>query len=214
MNKTLATTALTCALLVSGTARAQSVPSNLGPGSSSPRTLYFLNWEVTKPIGGFSDYIDATSYRGFSFEGRNFLRNNISVGLSFSWNRFNQTKDLVSVPITNGTASGPVYRDASMFAIRGLVHFYLLPGALRPYVGAGIGGSWDYAFQQVADLSRSQSNFDFIVDPEVGLLLSTQRGYGTIALNVAARYTYTTATVGSVHNTPAWGLILGLAFGY
>jgi hypothetical protein len=214
MKNAIAYIAIASTLLFGGNALAQDASTLAATGYHAPKSLYFLNWEITKPVGNFANYTDSTSLRGFSFEGRNFVRDNVSVGLSFSWNRFYQTFDNASFDINNGTVTGPVYRDAEMFAVRGLAHFYLMKGPLRPYVGAGIGGSWDYAYQQSADLSRSQSNFDFIVSPEAGLMYNIERGWSTIGLNLALRYTYTTATVGSIHDTQSAGLILGLAFGY
>ncbi len=211
MKNTFAHLAALCLLLAGATARAQ----NLSESYHSPKSLYLVNWEITQPTGKFgSDYIDELSLRGVSVEGRYFLRHNVSLGLSFSWNRFVQTHDNASMPINNGTATGPVFRDLSMFAIRGIGHFYLLNGPLRPYVGAGIGGSWDYAYQQTADLSRHQSNFDFIVSPEVGLIYNFPAMGGSLGLNGAIRYTYTTATVGNVKDTEAWAAIIGLTFGY
>jgi hypothetical protein len=215
MTKTLARTAIVSALLLllGGVARAQTTLS--ATGYHTPQTLYFINWEFTKPVGNFTNYIDNTSLKGISFEGRHFLRENVSLGLSFSWNRFDQTFGQETFDITNATVTGPVYRDLSMFAIRAIGHYYLLPGSnLRPYLGAGIGGSWDYAYQQSADLTRSQQNFDFIVSPELGLVYMMQRGSGNVGLNLAVRYTYTTATAGSVKDTQTIGGVLGLVFGY
>lgn len=212
--KTFARFAVVSTLLLSGLARAQD-DAWLSTGTYRPnQTLFFINWEIAGPVSGFGNYIQDTSLRGFSVESRSFLRENFSLGLSFSWNRFNQTFDLLSVPITNGTASGPVYRYADMFGIRGLAHFYLVRGPLQPYLGAGIGGVWDFAFQQVADLSRTQSNFDFIVSPEVGLLYTFARGATNASLNLAFRYTYTTAKVGQYSDASTLSGIVGLSFGY
>ena len=166
-----------------------------------------------RPIGSFGDYIDDTSLRGGSMEFRSFVSDKISLGLSFSWDRFEQTFDLVA-PITNGTASGPVFRYADMFGVRGLAHYYLSQGQLQPYLGVGIGGAWSYAYQQVSDVADSQENFNFIVDPEVGLLYWLAKGGTTAALNLAFRYTYTTATVGREENAQTLSGIVGFAFGY
>ncbi|HUL59723.1 MAG TPA: hypothetical protein VLU43_10630 [Anaeromyxobacteraceae bacterium] len=201
------------AALLTGTARADE--AWMTTSSYRPdQTLWILNWEIAGPIGSFANYIDSTSLRGFSLEGRSFVSKNVSVGLSFSWNRFEQSFDKVSIPITNGTATGPVYRYSDMFGIRGLAHYYFSTGALQPYVGVGIGGAWGYAYQQTADLSNSQSNFNFIVDPEVGLLYVLAKGGTNAALNVAFRYTYTTATVGREKDASTLSGIVGIAFGY
>lgn len=198
------------AALLSGSARAQEAFES---APAQPRSLSILNWEIAGPIGSFSDYIDDTSLRGVSFEERFFVRNNASIGVSFSWNRFQQTFDLAQVQITNGLVSGPVYRYADMFGIRAIAHYYMGKGGpLQPYLGFGIGGAWNSAYQQTADLSRWQDNFNFIADPEVGFLYwFAQRG---AALNIAFRYTYTTATVGQETNAQTLSGIVGLVFGY
>ena len=61
----------------------------------------------------------------------------------------------MTAPINNGTASGPVFR-ADMFGVRGLAHYYLTQGQLQPYLGFGIGGAWNYSYQQVSDVADSQ----------------------------------------------------------
>jgi hypothetical protein len=201
------------AALLSGTARAEE--AWVSTGSYHPhQTVFVLNWEIAGPIGGFANYINDTSLRGISLEARSFIRDNLSLGLSFSWNRFSQTFDLIQVPITSGTASGPVYRYADQFGIRGIAHYYFGRGQLQPYLGVGIGGAWNYAYQQIADLTASQSNFNFIVNPEVGALFWFAHGGTSGALNIAFRYTYTTATAGREHDLQTLSGIVGLVFGY
>jgi hypothetical protein len=204
------------AALLAGTARAQDDEAWVTTPTYKPDlTLFIVNYEIAGPVGSFNDYIDETSFRGGSIEFRSFLSNNVSLGLSFSWNRWEQTEDLERVEIPNGMASGPVFRYADMFGVRGLAHYYLLQeSALRPYLGVGIGGAWNYAYQQAADLADSQENFNFIVDPEVGLLYWFAQGGTSAALNVALRYTYTTATMGREDNAQMLSGIFGLAFGY
>jgi len=224
MKNAIARIAIASSLLLARVALAQSAAPPPPPppdsawvstGSFRPnQTLWGLNWEISKPVGDFDKYISNVSYRGISFEGRSFIRQNLSIGLSFSYNRFEQTYDNTSYSITNGTVTGPSYRYADMFAIRALGHFYLAKGKLKPYVGAGIGGCWDYAYQQAANLYSSQSNFDFIVDPEVGLLYVIASGGTTMALNLAIRYTYTTAKTGQYNDAQWMSGIVGLTWGY
>ncbi|HVI93039.1 MAG TPA: outer membrane beta-barrel protein [Anaeromyxobacter sp.] len=205
------------AVLLAGTARAAE---ESWMSYRPHQTVFVVNWEISGPIGGFSNYISDTSLRGISFEARSFVRDQLSLGLSFSWNRFDQTFDLVTVPvnttsITNGTASGPVFRYADQFGIRGLAHYYLGHSQmLQPYLGVGIGGAWNYAYQQVADLTSSQSNFNFIVSPEVGAMIWLAHGASNAAVNIAFRYTYTTATAGREHDLQWLSGIVGLAWGY
>ena len=195
-----------------------------GTGSEGLRqsqTIWALNWEVAGPIGDFKNYVSDWSLRGFSLEGRYLVTEKISVGGSFSFNRWEQTYNQISVPIPgltglNGIASGPVYRYADMFALRALVHYYLgqLGDRFQPYLGAGIGGVWDYSYQQIADLSYTQNNFNFIVSPELGVIITLASGSTSLGINFAFRYTFTTANPGRTSNAQTIGPIIGLAWYY
>ncbi len=209
MKRAIPFVGIVSALLLAGVARAQG---DVG-GQPPSRELLVLNWEPTRTLGDFNKYIGGPSYRGFSIEGRRFLTNALSFGISASWNRFRETKDLETVSITNGTISGPVYRAFDMFAVRALAHLYARAGALRPYLGAGIGGSWDFDYQQVTDLTHAHDSFDFVVSPEIGLLYSPGPAAHGAGLNLALRYTYTTAPFGSQKNTQMVTAAVGVTFG-
>ena len=203
-------------MLVGAVARAQYGSEGL----RQSQTIWALNWEVAGPIGDFKNYVSDWSLRGFSLEGRYLVTKNISVGGSFSFNRWEQTYNQISVPIQltglNGIATGPVYRYADMFALRALVHYYLgqLGDRFQPYLGAGIGGVWDYSYQQIADLSYTQNNFNFIVSPEIGVIITLMTGSTSLGINFAFRYTYTTANPGRTSNAQTIGPIIGLAWYY
>ena len=207
------------AVLLSGAAaRAQWGLTGLRQG----QTIWALNWEVAGPIGDFQNYIKNWSLVGFSLEARYLVKKNLSVGGSFSFNRWEETYSQISVPITlpgsgaTGVATGPVYRYNDMFGLRAVVHYYLGEGdsKLQPYVGAGIGGVWSYAYQQIADLANTQDSFNFIVSPEVGVLYTLLQGTTSMALNLAFRYTFTTASPGRTSNAQTIGPIIGLAWYY
>lgn len=179
-------------------------------------SIYLFNYEVSSALGSFSDkFISATSWRGFGFEGRSMVRDRISVGLGFDFNRYSQTHDLLTQAAGNGgTLSGPVYRYADQFSFKGLAHYYLGSSALRPYLGVGLGGVWSYSYGQMGDLGNSHDSFDFVAAPEVGLLLTAARGASSAGLNVALRYTYTTADFAQVTDAQSLQVILGLFAAY
>jgi hypothetical protein len=144
--KNTARIALASALLLAGTAHAQASWGSLG-AYHPLRTMWAVNWEIAGPIGTFGNHFGDTSLRGFSVEGRTFLRDDVSIGFSFSWNRFSQTYGLVTVPIANG--------------------------------------------------ENSQSNFGFVASPEAGLLYNVLGGGTSLGINLALRYTVTTAKLGA-----------------
>jgi hypothetical protein len=211
MFKTMTRVFFAAALLAATAARAQDYTSY-----RPIRTLYVLNWEPSWTVGSFSDdYIDEWSWRGISFEGRTMVREGISVGLGFNFNRFEQTQsDVVRQLPSGGTISGPVFRYADDLGIKALIHGYLARGPLLPYVGVGIGGVWTYAYSQAADLGDSDDSFSFIVSPEVGLIYTVARGATTIGLNLAVRYNYTTADFGQVSDAQWINGAVGLVFAY
>jgi opacity protein-like surface antigen len=203
-------------LLLASSARAQQYQyeSPAVSGFSLGQMLTIANWEITKPVGGFHDYIQDWSLRGFSLETRRKIQQRISLGVSFSWNRFDQTFSNLSINIPGGVISGPVYRYFDMFAIRALAHYYFMDGPIQPYAGFGIGGTWAYAFQQTADLYKDQNDFYFIVDPEVGVLVQLVSGRNNIYANLAFRYTYTTADAGGRPETHSIAPIIGVGWGF
>jgi opacity protein-like surface antigen len=207
------------AVLLSGAAaKAQWGPS---AGLRQGQTIWALNWEVAGPIGDFQNYIKNWSLLGFSLEARYLIKKNISVGGSFSFNRWEETYSQISIPVylpnsgATGVASGPVYRYNDMFGLRAIVHYYFGDGGtFQPYVGTGIGGVWSYSYQQIADLANTQDSFNFIVSPEAGVLYTLMSGTTSLAINLAFRYTFTTASPGRTSNAQTIGPIIGLAWYY
>jgi hypothetical protein len=202
------------ALLAAGSAHAQS---QWYETYKPHQSLYLFNYEVSSAVGSFSDkFISETSWRGIGFEGRSMVRDNISIGLGFDFNRYSQTHSLLTQQTNSGgTISGPVYRYADQFAFKGLIHGYLRSGgAVRPYLGVGLGGVWTYSYSQVADLAIADDGFDFVVSPEIGLTLTAAKGASSAGLNVALRYNYTTADFAKVNDAQSLQVILGLFAGY
>jgi opacity protein-like surface antigen len=185
--------------------------SGFNPGE----TLVAANYEISAPLSDLKSFISDWSFRGFSVEGRYMLANRLSVGGSLAINRFQTTNTNAQVAINNGVITGPVFRYFDTFAIRAIAHYYLMDGPIQPYVGAGIGGTWAYSYQQVVDIGRSTDNFNFIVDPEVGVLWEITHGPTSLHLNLAIRYTYTTASLVKGSNAQ-WATlpVIGLAWSY
>jgi len=211
MKTMIARVAVLGALLAAGGARADGYET-YRPSQS----MYILNYEIAAPVGSFSDkFIKDTSWRGISFESRSMVHPSISAGIGFTFNRFEQTYGNVAVTNSSGgTLSGPVYRYADQFAVKGLVHGYFLQGPLRPYLGLGIGGVWSYSYSQSADLTTPDNGFSFILSPEVGLTYTVARGGSSVGFNAAFRYNYTTADFGKVTDAQTIGFVFGFFGAY
>jgi outer membrane protein len=184
-------------------------------GYRPDRSVWTINWEIAQPVGDFSNYVDRTSLSGFSLESRSMVRRNMSAGISFSYNRFDQTFPAYQQVTGASTVTGPLYRYTDMFGVRALGHYYFLEGQmLQPYIGGGIGGLWAYGYQQVADFSKTKSSFNFVISPEVGTMIQLARGATNMGLNLAVRYTYTTAAMGSTKDDQTFSGIVGFMWSY
>jgi hypothetical protein len=218
MKNLIRISALVLLALVAVPARADDVPmfDPMDSGSYRPdRSIWALNWEIAQPVGDFSNYIDRTSFSGFSLESRSMVGRNYSAGISFSYNRFDQTFPAYQQTSGTTTVTGAIYRYTDMFGVRLLGHYYFLQGSMvQPYVGGGIGGMWAYGYEQLADFSKTESSFNFVLSPEAGVLIQLARGGTNIGLNLAVRYTYTTAAMGTTKNDQTFSGIAGLMWSY
>ncbi|MEW5741244.1 MAG: acyloxyacyl hydrolase [Myxococcota bacterium] len=176
-------------------------------------TIWNFTYELGGGLGSFHEYISAVSPVGFNLEGRSKVTRRLSVGLTFGFNRYSQTTDLATLPLDNGgTASGPLYRYAHFLSPRLTVHYYLLDQSVQPYVGAGLGAVWSFAYQRVADLEQSDTGFHFATHAEAGLYWSLALSDSRLALTAAVRYTFTTVSFSQVQNAMMLSGLLGVAW--
>ena len=94
----------------------------------SAQSFGSITYNVAIPTEKLADYIDNTSWRGFGLEGRWFQANNISFGISFGWNVFDQrTTDLIQVADESigGTVGGTQIRVVNSFPMMATGHFQL-----------------------------------------------------------------------------------------
>lgn len=203
--------ALLAAAVLCGASTAQAQWSAYRPESS----LWLVGWGIAQPIGDMKDFQSGTSVNGFAMEFRSIVRPRLSAGLAFDYNRFSRTRSMESSTRPDGSVlSAPTYRYADNFGVKATGHYYLTDGGLRPYVGAGLGGNWNYAYLQIADVSSTDHGFQFIFSPEAGLLWELAAGRSTVAINVALRYNFTTAHFLSVDNAQWFSEVVGVSLAY
>ena len=179
------------------------------------RSLWLVGWGLGQTLGNLSDYQTGTSVAGFSMVFRSIVKPRVSVGLAFDYNRFERTNSLETVAQPGGgTLSAPTFRYADDFGIKVTGHYYLRDAGLRPYLGAGSGGNWSYAYGQTADLGSTDTDFSFLLTPEVGLLFDLAKGRSAVSLNLAVRYNYSTADFGKVSDQQWLSEVIGISVSY
>jgi len=101
--------------------------------------LAVLTYSMALPTGDLADYTDEFSYRGFSFDYRFFVRDQLSVGFGLGWQNFSEKE---SGTFNQGTitATGTQVRYATGYPFMATGYLYTgESGGLRLYGGLQAG---------------------------------------------------------------------------
>lgn len=133
-----------------------------------------MSYLISSPTGNTKDFIDKTSYLGFSLEGRKFLSNYVSLGAFLQWNAWEQEE------------AGPALAKHSMnaYPLMATVHAYPLNNdKFIPYAGIGVGGVRIYQrVERIFNLDEN-SAWHFGLAPELGAIVRLGSDVGML-LNI------------------------------
>ena len=154
-----------------------------------------INYSVGLPTGDLKDFTDNTSFRGISFEAKNFRTEQISVGFSLGWQIFKERLEgTFSQPGQDVTGTQVRYLNALPIMVTGHYQFGD-PGGARPYAGVGLGTVHSLQRTEVGLFTISNNNWHFGFYPEVGVYIPVSFDMG---INVAAKYNYALGTSDSI----------------
>ena len=151
---------------------------------------FVFNWEMAMPSG--NNLLNENSYSGGRFDYKHFIDGgNLAVGMSLGWNSYNEYTP--AKVYQNDDETGAVFTDM-------VRHVYTLPIAInanyfffkrniKPYIGLGIGTVYSEQDSYFNIYSISESNWGFLVKPEIGLQLEINETFG---LATYATYNYST----------------------
>jgi hypothetical protein len=198
-------------ILVERTPKKKPEPRVIGftMGPNVHQAILGAGWELAVPIGSLTNFINAVSPAGINADLRIGLVEHVSLGASFSWNRFYQNFSNLELQFPGLTVNGPVYRELQAFTARATSHYYFQLDLLQLYAGLGIGVVSTRPYEQVADFITTASTFNFAIAPEAGILLPLGRSGG---INVLVRYQFTAATFLNVSNAQWFTLQVGAYF--
>ena len=152
------------------------------------RDMGLLNWQIATPLS--ENYLKETSLRGGSLEYRRFIKPNMSVGIGFSWNSFEQYhpprvyekpdgSQALYTDFVHQVYTLPIYLNA---------HYYLKGGdKLKPYGGIGLGAQYSEQDAYYNIFVTEEKNWGFVARPEIGLLYRISNYFGLHA-NVGFNY--------------------------
>ena len=183
---------------------------------SAQRYMTVLSYNTALATGNTGDFVSNFSWRGFAIEGRRFVQKNISVGINFGWNIFDE-KNGETIQLENGAVSGTQIRYLNSFPIMVNAHYYFgNKRNFRGFLGLNVG---TYAINQRFDIgiwTINNDNWHFGVAPEIGFIIPAGRQTSVI-FSVKYNYAFSAGTslMGKDSNDHSYiGFNLGLGFDY
>ena len=158
-------------------------------GMKAQDGIFALTYNMGLATGSTADFISEFSWRGFGIDGRSFIKDNLSMGGSFSWNVFYQEERGASYTDGNRTLTGNFYKYINAFPINFTTHYYFgdYDAAVRWHAGLGIGASKINQRTEFGIYAISHNYWHFNMTPDIGALIPMN--YRT-NLFLSVRYNY------------------------
>jgi outer membrane protein len=186
--------------------------------ANAQRSFWHFSYPMSFALGETEEFVGGSSFRGFTIDGRAFIRNNISIGGMWSWEVFDEVKrGLPPQPVEDdngnvvGHISGTPYTYLNSIPIMMNGHYYLGEnGALRPYFGLGLGTVYVDERQDVGFITTQTKTWRFGLQPEIGVFIPF--GLTDTGANVSLRYRYATKGKEGTRTLSFLSLTVGLGF--
>jgi len=121
-----------------------------------------MSYMISSPTGNSKDFVDKTSYVGFSLEGRKFVSDHFSLGASLQWNAFEQEE----------AGPGLAKHTMNAYPLMATVHAYPTNNdKFIPYAGLGIGAVRVYQRKERVMSLDEQDAWLFGLAPELGAVV-------------------------------------------
>jgi hypothetical protein len=197
INKILLTFALVTSLSVSSFAQ--------GGG------YWNFTWDIGFPLSTTSEFISATSLRGFAVEGRGYATDRLLVGGRIAWNTFYENNGWVTETSENQTITiyGYERRYMNAMPIMATAHYEFGNRTVLPYAGLGVGTYYINSRDYMGIYYTQDQVWHFGVYPEVGIVIPL--GGGTTGIDINAKYNYAAKTKDA--SAESW-ISLGIGLSY
>jgi len=151
--------------------------------AANAQQTFIISYPISFPMGAHHDYIEKTSFRGFSAEFLQTVKENLSVGLELGWHVFYQKEDEKEYKEGTISITGVQYRYTNAIPILAQVK-YMFPSENKPmnfYGGLGIGTvyvnrSTDFGLYRIENEA-----WQFSLRPEAGLVFHLKPGTSLFA---------------------------------
>lgn len=178
------------------------------------RGLFSIEYNLSFPMGDLSDFISKMGYRGWNFELKGVVNDNLSVGGSFGWYGFSETFDRDTYFFEGGSLTTSIFNYYYSIPLRAVAHYYFLPDAfIQPFAGVSIGTNYSEKRREVGFLVIEEKAWDFGITPEVGAIIP----FGEMAMwgaQIKARYNFLTYKDRDIDNIMFFDVSFGLVYSY
>ncbi len=177
-------------------------------------SLWTINWPIAFPQGDTKDFIDKTSFRGISVDGRSLITDNLSIGGSAGWHILYQKKQnepplSIDNDEVSGDVSGTQFRYLNAVPLLANAHYYLDVNKAKAYFGAGLGTIYAEEKINVGLSSFHDKSWRFGFQPEIGFFMPFK--YSDVGINLSLRYLYGTS---AGEADPISMFAVGVGFGF
>lgn len=163
MKKTVIITLL-CAAFLSMETRAQS-------------SSYEFDYQVSFPMGEFSDFVGQPGWLGFSGQWMKYLKNDrLSIGGNLSYFYFSDNQGKKTVEAANNTTyTGTVVNFTNIYGLMAILQYDLKPkkDALVPFVRIGAGTNYQDQRKDIGLYEFKTDGFQFMGNAEAGIRFNT-----------------------------------------
>jgi opacity protein-like surface antigen len=155
-------------------------------GAFAQNTLVNFQYSIGFGTGDLGDYITQPSFRGFTFDYRSVVNENVGVGLEFAWNVFYQQEDFGTYTKENLSLTGKQWRYNNQLPMLVAADYYLSPGeTFNPFVGLGIGTMYSRRNTDMSTYTLEEEAWHFVLRPEAGFIYEVSPDLG---LSATAKY--------------------------
>jgi opacity protein-like surface antigen len=181
----------------------------LSSGAQAQSFFWGVSYGMSSPLSDTKEFTEGTSWRNMGIDLLAVVREDVTVGVSFGWNVFNEVTATVS-SIEGLDIAGTQFRYINSLPILVDGRYYFgSRGGARPFIGVGVGPHLVKERVDVGLWTISDDVWHFGVAPEVGVVVPlgpVVKGY------INAKYHYAAAAGDAGRTHSYFGLNIGFAW--
>lgn len=176
--------------------------------------MFGITYNMSIPDGKFRDFIEKTSFRGFSFDYESFVMDNFSLGLNAGYAIYDEVKGKETVDFNLSATAGSsvtakVWKYTHVVPIELKSRYYYSPDInswVHLFGGVGVGTSYVNQELWVGLQEIREDYWRFSVSPEAGFDISTNSSFN---IQLSTMYQYNLNGHRSDQDFGAWTIRVG-----